>query len=1302
MVAFNESVKILQWNARSYNTNGRLFRKLVEEIEPTIIAIQETQLKIKSKHITIPGYNVIRKDKTNITNGTTNGLAFFIDNRLTYQELNLSFDSKELDKQGIQIDTKRFGKINIFNIYNPPRPPANMIESLQSLHEISDKYPQNSIYVGDFNCHNEQWGCNDSDTPSRQLINWLEDNNLCYLNTGESTRYNITHNTSSTIDLSISSHRLASHANCEVIQDTCGSDHFPVLTTLQIEPIIEELQLPKKFIKDKANWPKFADILSNIQQNDIADQDANIYLENIQNTILSAAMDSIPRTSGRPKRRKTNPAWTQHCTDARKASRRAFKDLKAGRIDKTQYNSTLKNTKKVIQNETKQHWQEYVSTLNKDSNIRHVWNKIKTLNGKAKSAQIPTLKGAHADVRAPAADITATTSKEKAEVLAKTFASASSDNNLDPEHAQYRQEFHNIHGNILDNTGPDIGPLNVPFNITELTEALMNKKDSASGADQITYYMLKHIPDNFNEILLHFYNQIYTTGDFPSNWREATVIPLPKPGKDKHEPQNYRPISLTSHLCKTMETMVTNRLKWYLETKGILGKTQSGFRNGRSTLDHLVKLETDIRCALDSGHMTGAVFLDISKAFDLVWHQGLLYKVKDYGITGKILKYIAAFLTDRKIQVSVNQEKSSKYNLENGTPQGSVISPTLFNIMVSDLVKYTHTGEDEPWFTPDLSQFADDNKLTQSSRKIQTITNQLQKSLDAVSDWSTKWGFKLSKEKTVAMLFTKVTCKYNGKSIQENKQLFNLYLQGEPLQTVDSYKFLGITFDEHLTFRKHIEQLAISCQNATNLMRSVAGTNYGADKPTLLMLYKSLIRSRIDYGCMVYNSGNKTDLAKLDKIQYTALRIALGAYPSTNSEALLVEAGEKSLELRRAELGLKYWARICKDNDNPATEILNNRHVKYHNHANITNKWDINGKGPFGYRIYTDFQHDRLKDLDIIRAETPKWPPWLLHRPIISTEISNAITKQDLPAKIKAVALDTIDRKYGNFNKIYTDGSKDPITGKTSAAYYDSSSNEGNGYRCTDDLSIFSTELIAISKALEIIAKTSYKNVVILSDSLSALKALHSRRSSRPDLVHDVLYDCHLLISRGCNVSFEWTPAHVDITGNEHADKLAKNALDHTEIECKIPLSPREVYPIINTLLNRTWTEHINDNNLPISKIKENPLQVPFKYHTNLKYDKMITRLRLNRTLLNGEFGQYVFKNGPECEHCGTKQTTEHILLHCPALQTNRNTLINNLSQIGITNFSLKGILSPHKSIALKVYDYIIQYLKETGLTHRI
>ena len=193
--------------------------------------------------------------------------------------------------------------------------------------------------------------------------------------------------------------------------------------------------------------------------------------------------------------------------------------------------------------------------------------------------------------------------------------------------------------------------------------------------------------------------------------------------------------------------------------------------------------------------------------------------------------------------------------------------------------------------------------------------------------------------------------------------------------------------------------------------------------------------------------------------------------------------------------------------------------------------------------MYKDFEHDRLKDLKIICAETPKWPPWLLHRPTISTEISNHITKQDLPAKIKATALEIVDRKYQNCVKIYTDGSKDPESGKTSAACYDSREGVGNGYRCTDDLSIFSTELIAIREALDLVKRKEYQNVVILSDSLSALKALQSRRSNRSDLVHDVLIDCHMLITRGCDVKLEWIPAHVDISGNETADQLAKDAL---------------------------------------------------------------------------------------------------------------------------------------------------------------
>ena len=250
---------------------------------------------------------------------------------------------------------------------------------------------------------------------------------------------------------------------------------------------------------------------------------------------------------------------------------------------------------------------------------------------------------------------------------------------------------------------------------------------------------------SFKTVILALLNHIFASGQCPENWREAIVIPLPKPGKDPHQAVSYRPISLTSHLCKVMETILNNRLRRHLESEGIMNPSQSGFRQGKCTIDHLVRLETRIRCGMAQGHYTGAVFLDISKAFDLVWHEGLLYKLKNSHITGKMLSFIKSFLLNRSIQVSVNQTLSDKYPLENGTPQGSVISPTLFNIMANDLPDLF--GYDfDPVDETDLSQFADDNQISNTDRNVSKLTARLQHSLDLISNWSIKWGFKLSKE----------------------------------------------------------------------------------------------------------------------------------------------------------------------------------------------------------------------------------------------------------------------------------------------------------------------------------------------------------------------------------------------------------------------------------------------------------------------------------------------------------------------------------------------------------------------------
>ena len=149
------------------------------------------------------------------------------------------------------------------------------------------------------------------------------------------------------------------------------------------------------------------------------------------------------------------------------------------------------------------------------------------------------------------------------------------------------------------------------FTLHELKEAISSSHDSASGPDEIHYQVLKHLPETSLNILIQLLNKIWISGTFPEVWKEATIIPISKPNKDSTNPQNYRPISLTSSLCKTFERIITNRLTWFLEQKNFIANIQSGFRKQRSTVDHLVRLETFIREALANKEHVVTVFFDL-------------------------------------------------------------------------------------------------------------------------------------------------------------------------------------------------------------------------------------------------------------------------------------------------------------------------------------------------------------------------------------------------------------------------------------------------------------------------------------------------------------------------------------------------------------------------------------------------------------------------------------------------------------------------------------------------------------------
>ena len=164
----------------------------------------------------------------------------------------------------------------------------------------------------------------------------------------------------------------------------------------------------------------------------------------------------------------------------------------------------------------------------------------------------------------------------------------------------------------------------------------MQLHDSATGPDEIHYQMLKHLPESSLQALSGIFNHIWTTGDFPEDWRLATVIPIPKPGKDYAEPTNYRPIAFTSCLCKTLERMINKRLIWYLESNNLLSLYQSGFRAGRSTNDNLFRLETFIRDAFVKKEHVVAVFFDLEKAYDTTWKYGIMKDIHKLGLRGRL------------------------------------------------------------------------------------------------------------------------------------------------------------------------------------------------------------------------------------------------------------------------------------------------------------------------------------------------------------------------------------------------------------------------------------------------------------------------------------------------------------------------------------------------------------------------------------------------------------------------------------------------------------------------------------------
>ena len=649
---------ILQWNIRGLRANSEELKIIFNEYDPSIICLQETMINRLSYNL---GLNYSFYGSLPVLgNRATGGSAIVVKSNITHEFLPLR---TAIQAVAIKVTLKK--QYTICSVYLEP---GSQI-TIQDLQDLINQLPHPFLILGDLNAHSPLWFSDTSNNMGKLIEQLFQENDISILNDNCPTYFNTYHNSTSIIDLGLCSSTVFADFIWSVTEDLHGSDHFPVLVKLA-----QPLNVPSlpKWNLDKADWNKFYQ--ESIKINNIISIDSHLEAyDALERLIISAANKSIPQS--KPSKGKPHVPWfDSKCKILRKITLTCYDRYRANssNINKIVYKRALARKRKYFKEAKRKSWQDYISQIDTNTPVTKVWNKIRKLSGKYVPPPLPSLNVDDDLIYEPTG---------VAEELAKHFSNVSSKNN-------YTTDFINRDNsiNFPNFSSQNTEYYNQPFQLREFNDALSNTKNTSPGEDSIKAEMIKRLPNQTIKLLLGIYNKIWTTGTLPTSWKSSVIVPINKPGKDPKLTTSYRPIALTSVLCKIFERMVNLRLIHYLESKNLLSHCQYGFRKNCSTLDPLLKLSTTIQNAFIQKKHTIGIFFDLEKAYDTTWRKGILLEMYKLKLRGNLPIFIQNFLTDRCLKVRIGDTYSTLQPQEEGVPQGSVLSVVLFLIAINGII----------------------------------------------------------------------------------------------------------------------------------------------------------------------------------------------------------------------------------------------------------------------------------------------------------------------------------------------------------------------------------------------------------------------------------------------------------------------------------------------------------------------------------------------------------------------------------------------------------------------------------------
>ena len=398
-------------------------------------------------------------------------------------------------------------------------------------------------------------------------------------------------------------------------------------------------------------------------------------------------------------------------------------------------------------------------------------------------------------------------------------------------------------------------PISLSFTQTNAVEVIKIvqgfKKNKSPGYDDISNDLLKEIIDEIIVPLEHVLNLSIINGQVPDKMKIAKVVPIYKKG-DPLNIANYRPISLLSSISKILEKIIYDRTITFVRNCNLLSDSQFGFRQKHSTTHAILNFVNHIATAIDNHLHTLGIFLDLSKAFDTIDHEILLFKLSHYGVRGKALEWYKSYLTGRNQFVSINSANSNYASMTCGVPQGSLLGPLLFILYINDLQNSSRILS--------FILFADDTSVFFSHRNPDVLVNTVNTELASINQWICCNKLSLNVQKTHCMLFS------NSVSFLPS----NVSLNDSVIQMVDSTKFLGLNIDNKLSWKEHIMYLSKLLSRNVGVINKL---KFSFPSNILLNLYNTIVLPYLNYGLLVWGNSTRNQMDRLLLLQKRIMRI---------------------------------------------------------------------------------------------------------------------------------------------------------------------------------------------------------------------------------------------------------------------------------------------------------------------------------------------------------------------------------------------------------------------------------------------